>query len=184
MRSRIVLDRAVRHVGVDRVLSQDTWWNVALDNASTWFENTTNRWQDKWLSQRLINKDEAPAGYTQEEFKAQELVLELAIKRLQKALSIDAAKDSYTLVVSVRQRWGLRWPVDLCQAVVTEYRKVHVDAHSMEGSLQFFESEYDLCVQRLSDAEGQLRDGKKSHQFDDRHWQARVDPSRDSSATS
>ncbi len=30
----------------------------------------------------------------------------------------------------------------------------------MEGSLQFFESEYELCVQRLSAAEGRLRDEK------------------------
>ena len=158
LRSRIVLDRAVRQVGVDRVLSQDTWWNVALDNASTWFENTTNQWQDKLLSQRIINKDEVPTGYTKEEFKAQE-ALELAIKRLDKALSIDAAKDSYTLGVSVRAL-APEMARDLCHAVVTEYRKVHVDAHSMEGSLQFFETEYELCVQRLSDAEAQLRDEK------------------------
>lgn len=158
LRSRIVLDRAVREVGVDRILSQDTWWNVALDNASTWFENTTNRWQDKLLTHRIINKDEVPSGYTKEEYKAQE-ALELAIKRLDKALSIDAAKDSYTLGVSVRAL-GPEMARDLCHAVVTEYRRVHVDAHSMEGSLQFFETEYELCAQRLSDAEGLLRDEK------------------------
>ncbi len=62
LRSRIVLDRAVRQVGVDRVLSQDTWWNVALDRAGTWLENTTNSWQDKFLAQRWINKDEVPRG--------------------------------------------------------------------------------------------------------------------------
>ncbi len=158
LRSRIVLDRAVRAVGVERVLSEDAWWNKTLDNTSVWFETTTNQWQDKYLKQRWINKEVFPAGFTKEQYQAQE-ALELAIKRLDKALRIDAAKDSYTLGVSVRT-YSPELAQSLCEAVVTEYRKVHVDAHSMEGSLQFFESEYALCERRLSDAEAKLRDEK------------------------
>ena len=158
LRSRIVLDRAVRHVGVDRVLSEDAWWNVMLNQASTWFENSTNNWQDKYLTRRLINKEVYPTGFTKDEYEAQE-ALELAVKRLDHALSIDAAKDSYTLGVSVRA-FSPEMARDLCDAVVTEYRKVHVDAHTMEGSLQFFETEYALCEQRLSVAESKLRDEK------------------------
>ncbi len=158
LRSRIVLDRAVKQVGVDRVLSEDAWWNVMISSWSDWFEQKTNDWQDKVFKQRLVNKDQLPVGYTKEAFEAQE-ALELAVKRLDKSLSIDAAKDSYTLGVSVRA-YSPEMARDLCSAVVAEYRKVHVDAHSMEGSLQFFESEYDLCEKRLSDAEAKLRDEK------------------------
>lgn len=158
LRSRIVLDRAVRQVGVDRVLSHDAWWNVVLDDVGTWTEETTNSWQDKFLKKRLINKEAVPDGFTKEQYEAQE-ALELAVKRLDKALSIDGAKDSYTLTVSVRA-FVPEMAQELCAAVVSEYRKVHVDAHSMEGSLQFFESEYALCEQRLADAESMLRDEK------------------------
>lgn len=158
LRSRVVLDRAVRHVGVDRVLSQDAWWNVMLDQFGDWAEDTTNNWQDKFLKKRLVNGDDLPPGFTKEQYEAQE-ALELAIKRLDKSLSIDAAKDSYTLGVSVRA-YGPEMARDLCEAVVTEYRKVHVDAHSMEGSLQFFETEYELCEKRLAEAESKLRDEK------------------------
>ncbi len=158
LRSRIVLDRAVRQVGVDRVLAHDAWWNEALDQVGTWTEETTNGWQDKFLKQRLINKETLPEGFTRDQYEAQK-ALELAVKRLDKALSIDGAKDSYTLTVSVRS-YVPELARDLCEAVVSEYRKVHVDAHSMEGSLQFFESEYALCEQRLADAESKLRDEK------------------------
>ncbi len=158
LRSRVVLDRAVRQVGVDRILAQDAWWNLAMARGGDWFEDKTNQLQDKVLGRRWINKDEVPTGFTKDEYEAQE-ALELAVKRLDKALSVNAAKDSYTLTVSVRA-YGPEMARDLCQAVVTEYRKVHVDAHSMEGSLQFFESEYDLCEKRLSEAEEKLRDEK------------------------
>lgn len=158
LRSRVVLDRAVRHVGVDRVLSQDAWWNVVMNRASTWAEETTNSLQDKYLTKRLINGENFPTGFTKEQYAAQE-ALELAVKRLDKALSIDAAKDSYTLGVSVRA-YDPEMARDLCDAVVAEYRKVHVDAHSMEGSLQFFEAEYELCEKRLAEAESKLRDEK------------------------
>lgn len=158
LRSRVVLDRAVRQVGVDRVLAHDAWWNVVLDDVGTWTEATTNSWQDKYLKKRLINSEVLPDGFTKEQYEAQE-ALELAVKRLDKALSIDGAKDSYTLTVSVRA-FVPEMAQELCAAVVSEYRKVHVDAHSMEGSLQFFESEYALCEQRLADAESMLRDEK------------------------
>lgn len=158
LRSRVVLDRAVRQVGVDRVLSQDAWWNLMIARASTWAEEKTNELQDKYLSKRWMNKDNLPKGYTKDQYEAQE-ALELAVKRLDKTLSIDGAKDSYTLGVSVRA-YEPEMARELCEAVVSEYRKVHVDAHSMEGSLQFFESEYDLCEKRLADAEAKLRDEK------------------------
>ncbi|MCC6510721.1 MAG: hypothetical protein IT423_16575, partial [Pirellulaceae bacterium] len=158
LQSRVVLDRAVRQVGVDRVLEHDAWWNEAIDGASQWFETKVNSLQDKFLKQRLINSEKAPAGFTTDEFKAQE-DLELAVKRLFKALTIDAAKESYTLGVTVRA-YEPELAQALCEAIISEYRKVHVDAHSMEGSLQFFETEYELSQSRLAEMESRLRDEK------------------------
>ncbi len=158
LRSRIVLDRAARQVGVDRILAHDAWWNVMLGQAGEWSEQQINGFQDKYLKKRFINKDATPSGMTAEQFEAQES-LELAVKRLSKALSIDAAKDSYTLGVSVRA-YDAELARDICEAIVTEYRKVHIDAHSLEGSLQFFEAEYALNEKRLADLEAKLRDEK------------------------
>lgn len=96
LRSRIVMERAVRSVGVDRVLEHDAWWDSALEKSQAWIKKSLNSAQDKYLDRRWVGKEFTPDGFTPEEFEAQK-DLELAIKRLSKSFSISSAKESYTL---------------------------------------------------------------------------------------
>ncbi len=78
--------------------------------------------------------------------------------------SVNTTKDSYTLQLTCRA-YTPTLARDFNQAIVDEYRKVHVEAHSVRGSLDFFEKQYAAAQTRLAELEGNLRDTKTRTQM-------------------
>lgn len=164
--SRIVLERAIRTVGIDRVLEFKPWWERSRDQAEVWIKAQTEALKEKVAE--LAGSEYKPAakvtgGLTAEEV-AQHEILEEAVKRVFTHLSIRSAKESYTVNLSCRA-YSPDLARDICQAIVDEYRKVHVDAHSVQGSLEFFEAQYALSQKELSELESKLRDEKNRNEL-------------------
>ncbi len=163
--SRIVVERAVKSVGVDRIMKKRPWFEVAMDNASNWSEKQTD-----WLKSVLTGKplEEIQSETDFEDLTATEVAdreaLEEAVERVYDHVTVKSPKDSYTLLL-VARAYSPTLARDLCQAIVDEYRKVHVEAHSVRGSLDFFEQQYNESQARLAGLETALRDAKNRSQM-------------------
>lgn len=165
--SRIVVERAVESVGIDRVMAKKAWYEKQVDNLKDWAENFSNeakaKVSGKTVEEILAEEKAELPELTEEEIKRHE-ALEEAVERVYQNLNVKAAKDTYTLRVYCRA-YSPSMARELCQAIVDEYRKVHVEAHSISGSLEFFENEYQSASQRLSTLENNLREMKNQTQL-------------------
>ncbi len=158
LQSRIVLERTARSIGVERIMQLKPWWEHLLDGTEATIETLLLTSQDKLLGKRYVGNKSVPEGFTSKTYADQE-EFELAVKRLASALHVGSAKDSYTLSLNVRA-YDPKLAHDICESIISEYRKIHVEAHSLEGSLKFFEVEFAACEERLQNLESKLRDEK------------------------
>jgi polysaccharide biosynthesis protein PslE len=163
--SRVVVERAIKVVGVERVMQKQPWYEAAKKNASTWAED-----QADWLKATFTGRplDEIQSQSQFDDLPADEVAqreaLEEAVERVYNHVFVQSAKDSYTLLLVCRA-YSPTLARDICQAIVDEYRKVHVEAHSVRGSLEFFEEQYNESQTRLANLEAELRDTKNRTQM-------------------
>lgn len=163
--SRVVVERAIKSVGVDRVMEKRPWYEAAKKSATDWFADSLDMLKSKLTNTPLeeVKANPAYAELSTEEVAERE-ALEEAVERVFDKLYVKASKDSYTLLL-VNRAFSPTLARDLCQAIVDEYRKVHVEAHSVHGSLDFFEQQYNESQKRLAELENRLRDHKNRSQM-------------------
>lgn len=161
--SRIVVERAVQAVGVDRVMEQMPWYEAIVKSTrgtiSDWVDQAQATLTGKTLEEVKTKYDSLSAAEVADLEK-----LEEAVERVSDTFFVRSTKDSYTLQLACRA-YSPILARDLCQAIVDEYRKVHVEAHSVRGSLAFFEQQYDESKSRLQSLENELRDTKNRTQM-------------------
>ena len=161
--SRVVVERAVQSVGVDRVMEQNPWYEVLIKSVRGWTSDAIDQAQATMTGKSLDEVKTKFDGLSASEVEELE-TLEEAVERVIEKFSVKSTKESYTLQLTCRA-FSPTLARDLCQAIVDEYRKVHVEAHSVRGSLAFFEQQYDESKQRLQDLEIELRDTKNLTQM-------------------
>ena len=161
--SRIVVERAVQAVGVDRVMEQNPWYELSIKSVRSWISDAIDQAQASMTGKSLDEVKTKFDGLSASEVEELE-TLEEAVERVMEKFSVKSTKESYTLQLTCRA-FSPTLARDLCQAIVDEYRKVHVEAHSVRGSLAFFEQQYSESKKRLQDLEIELRDTKNLTQM-------------------
>jgi len=161
--SRVVIERAVQAVGVERVMAQRPWYESVIKSVRGGTSDAIDQAQTKLTGKTLEDAEPKFEGLSATEVIELEAIEE-AVKRVIEKFSVRSTKDSYTLLLTCRA-FSPTLARDLCQAIVDEYRKVHVEAHSVRGSLAFFEQQYNESKQRLQTLEFELRDTKNRTQM-------------------
>ncbi len=161
--SRVVVERAVQAVGVERVMEEMPWYESAVKSVRGWVSDATDQLQATATGKTIDEVKKKYDGLSSSEVEDLE-ALEEAVERVSDTFFVKSTKDSYTLQLTCRA-YSPTLARDLCQAVVDEYRKVHVEAHSVRGSLQFFEQQYNESKDRLMALENELRDTKNRTQM-------------------
>ena len=161
--SRIVVERAVKAVGVERVMEQMPWYEAMIKSTRGWVSGLADQANATLTGKTLEEVKTKFDGLSAAEVADLE-ALEEAVERVSDTFFVKSSKDSYTLQLACRA-YSPILARDLCQAIVDQYRTVHVEAHSVRGSLAFFEQQYNESKSRLQYLEDELRDTKNRTQM-------------------
>nr|WP_306796971.1 exopolysaccharide biosynthesis protein [Rhodopirellula sp. JC740] len=130
--SREIAERAVDKIGVEQINQPRTWMDQAAKDVEEFLAS------DHALVSWLPKSEGKTVGeLTAEQYEAQ-LEREQAIKKVSKAINVEIAKNGYTVAVAGKGDDPLLIQ-SIVQAVMDEYGRYHVQAHSVEGSESFFE---------------------------------------------
>ncbi len=161
--SRVVIERAVRAVGVERVMEHKPWYESVIQSVKGGTSGAMDQARATLTGKTLEELKTTFDGLSATEVETIETTEE-AVARVMEKFSVKSTKDSYTLKLTCRA-FSPTLARDLCQAIVDEYRKVHVEAHSVRGSLAFFEQQHSEAKQLLQSLEFELRDTKNRTQM-------------------
>ncbi len=161
--SRVVIERAVQSVGVDRVMEVIPWHEATYKTVRGWMKDQADAINATLTGKTIEEVKDDYADLAPSEVERLE-ALEEAVERVMEKFTVKTTKDSYTLQLTCRA-YSPTLARDICQAIVDEYRKVHVEAHSVRGSLEFFEKQYADAQSRLALLEENLRDTKTRTQM-------------------
>ncbi|EGF25592.1 GumC family protein [Rhodopirellula baltica] len=130
--SREIAERAVERIGVEKINQPRTWIDQGLKDIESFLQS------DHQLVAWLPKSDGKTVGeMSPEQYKGQ-LDREQAIKKVSKAINVQIAKNGYTVAVAGKGDDPLLVQ-SIVQAVMDEYGRYHVEAHSVDGSESFFE---------------------------------------------
>ncbi|KLU04384.1 hypothetical protein RISK_003438 [Rhodopirellula islandica] len=130
--SREIAERAVKRIGVEKINQPRTWIDRGLNDVEAFLKS------DHQLTSWLPKSEGKTVGeLTPEEYQAQ-LERENAIKKVSQAINVQIAKNGYTVAVAGKGDDPLLVQ-SVVQAVMDEYGRYHVEAHSVDGSESFFE---------------------------------------------
>ncbi|MEP2306991.1 GumC family protein, partial [Rhodopirellula bahusiensis] len=130
--SREIAERAVERIGVDEINQPRTWIDQGLQNAEEFMQS--DHQMVAWLPK---SEGKTVGELTPEAYELQ-LEREQAIKKVSKAIDVQIAKNGYTVAVAGKGDDPLLIQ-KIVQAVMDEYGRYHVEAHSVDGSESFFE---------------------------------------------
>ena len=120
--SREIAERAVNQVGVNRINEPRSW----IDRLAKWGAS-------------FAPKGSQSTEMSREEYDLQ-IAREEAVKRVRSWVGISVPKDGYTVSVNGRATDPVLIQ-EIVQAMMVEYKSYHVEAHSANGSLEFFEQQ-------------------------------------------
>ncbi|PHQ33418.1 GumC family protein [Rhodopirellula bahusiensis] len=130
--SREIAERAVERIGVDKINQPRTWIDRGLQDAEEFMQS--DHQMVAWLPK---SEGKTVGELTPEAYELQ-LEREQAIKKVSKAIDVQIAKNGYTVAVAGKGDDPLLIQT-IVQAVMDEYGRYHVEAHSVDGSESFFE---------------------------------------------
>ncbi len=145
LQSRLLAERVVDKVGVERVLAPQSLLEQTMESV----QNALPKFE----------RERGPEGeYSAEELK-QMVRRELAVKKFQSKLFVVNPKNSYT--ISIEARSGSPFLAqELVKALLEEYRAYHVNAYTSGGSLDFFEEQARKTHEDAVAAQEKVRDIK------------------------
>jgi uncharacterized protein involved in exopolysaccharide biosynthesis len=130
--SREIAERAVKRIGVEKINEPRTWIDRGLNDFQAFLKS------DHPLVSWLPQSEGKTVGELSPEQYQTQLDREQAIKKVSKAINVQIAKNGYTVAVNGKGDDPLLVQ-SIVQAVMDEYGRYHVEAHSVDGSESFFE---------------------------------------------
>ncbi|EMB16306.1 lipopolysaccharide biosynthesis protein [Rhodopirellula europaea 6C] len=130
--SREIAERAVERIGVENINEPRTWIDRGIKDIESFLQS------DHQLVSWLPKSDGKTVGELSPEQYEEQLEREQAIKKVSKAIDVQIAKNGYTVAVAGKGDDPLLVQ-SIVQAVMDEYGRYHVEAHSVDGSESFFE---------------------------------------------
>jgi polysaccharide biosynthesis protein PslE len=142
LQCRMMIERTVRRVGVDRILEQQSWFDVQRAKISEKVKHV------------LGTSDEERTGLTTEQLADLERV-QGAVEYVADRLTVGGDKEGNTVQIKVKAHTSLL-AHDITEALMTEFQEHYVKVHRTVGSKDFFDGEYAQTQIRVREAEGDL----------------------------
>ncbi len=166
LESRALAESVVDSVGTERLLKKYAWVEQQIE--------ATSDWAAARLAGLLSAKseEETDGGETLSdsvEVKVEEPSLEerkryeLAVREVEENLRVDSPKRSTTIGIAYRAREP-ELARDVVQAVIENYRQMHISAYQSQGALEFFDQQYNEQAAIVADTENELREKKNANQ--------------------
>lgn len=140
--SRMMLERTVRRVGLDRILEQRSWASIQMSQFT------------KFLDDYLGVNDTLEDGLTAEQ-TADLQRTQSAVEYVADRISIFGDKEGNTIQIKAKAHTSLL-AHDIVQALMSEFQEQYVKVHRTVGSQNFFDNEYAITQGRLREAEAEL----------------------------
>jgi uncharacterized protein involved in exopolysaccharide biosynthesis len=144
--SRMMLERTVRRVGLDRLLEQRSWSSIKMGQFT------------KFLDEYLGVNDTLEDGLTAEQ-TADLQRTQSAVEYVADRISFFGDKEGNTVQIKAKAHTSLL-AHDVVQALMSEFQEQYVKVHRTVGSQNFFDNEYSSTQERLREAEARLAECK------------------------
>jgi polysaccharide biosynthesis protein PslE len=154
--SRGLAERVVDTVGVEKLLKNYSWIELRVEDAQKQLAD----WMEDAFPDNAENLGEG-------EFSSAQLKIEKrreeAIKKLQGRLKVDSPKKSTTITITYRAATP-ETARDVVQAIIDCYQRMHIEAYSSSGAVDFFDQQFLQQEKLLVRAEEVLREIKNQNE--------------------